>query len=40
VMKRIVDNRPLPLPATRDRHPRGAAITPDPRRTTSPGGRA
>ena len=40
VMKRIVDNRPLPLPPTRGRHPRGAAATPDPQRTTSPGGRA
>jgi hypothetical protein len=28
VMKRIVDNRPLPLTATRSRTVRGAAATP------------
>jgi DNA-binding Lrp family transcriptional regulator len=40
VMKRIVDNRPLPLPGTRSRRVRGAANTPDRRRTSSPGTRA
>ena len=40
VMKRIVDNRPLPLPGTRSRTVRGAATTPDPQRTSSPGTRA
>ena len=36
VMKRIVDNRPLPLPGTQSRRLRGAA-TPDRQRTSSPG---
>jgi len=40
VMKRIVDNRPLPLPGTQSRRRRGAATTPDRQRTSSPGGRA
>ena len=39
VMKRIVDNRPLPLPGTQSRRLRGAA-TPDRQRTSSPGRRA
>ncbi len=39
VMKRIVDNRPLPLPGTRSRKVRGAATTPDRQRTSSPGRR-
>ena len=40
VMKRIVDNRPLPLPGTRSRRLRGAATTPDRERASSPGRRA
>jgi DNA-binding Lrp family transcriptional regulator len=36
VMKRIVDNRPLPLLGTQTRKVRGAATTPD-QRTSSPG---
>jgi DNA-binding Lrp family transcriptional regulator len=40
VMKRIVDNRPLPLLGTRSRKVRGAATTPDRQRTSSPGRRA
>jgi DNA-binding Lrp family transcriptional regulator len=40
VMKRIVDNRPLPLPGTRSRGLPGAATTPDRERTSSPGRRA
>ena len=40
VMKRIVDNRPLPLPGTQTREVRGAATTPRPERTSSPGRRA
>jgi DNA-binding Lrp family transcriptional regulator len=39
VMKRIVDNRPLPLPGTRSRRVRGAATTSDRQRTSSRGGR-
>jgi DNA-binding Lrp family transcriptional regulator len=40
VMKRIVDNRPLPLPGTRSGRVRGAATTPSGRqRTSSRGGR-
>ncbi len=39
VMKRIVDNRPLPLPGTRSRRVGGAA-TPDRPRTNSPRTRA
>jgi DNA-binding Lrp family transcriptional regulator len=39
VMKRIVDNRPLPLPATQNRRTRAAATT-DRQRTTSRGRRA
>jgi len=39
VMKRIVDNRPLPLPGTRSRTARGAAATPDRQRTSAPGRR-
>ena len=37
VMKRIVDNRPLPLPGTRRRTVHGAAGTPDPQPASSPG---
>jgi DNA-binding Lrp family transcriptional regulator len=40
VMKRIVDNRPLPLPGTQSRKLRGEATTPDRQRTSSPGRRA
>ena len=40
VMKRIVDNRPLPLPGNQSRKLRGAAATPDRQRTSSPGRRA
>jgi DNA-binding Lrp family transcriptional regulator len=40
VMKRIVDNRPLPLPGTHSRRVRGAAATSDRQRTSSPGRRA
>ena len=40
VMKRIVDNRPLPLPGTPSRRLRGAATAPDQQRTHSPGRRA
>ena len=40
VMKRIIDNRPLPLPGTRSRKARGATATPGRRRTSSPGRRA
>jgi DNA-binding Lrp family transcriptional regulator len=40
VMKRIVDNRPLPLPGTHSRSVRGAATTSDPQRTSSRGRRA
>jgi DNA-binding Lrp family transcriptional regulator len=40
VMKRIVDNRPLPLPGTRSRKVRGAAATPDRQRTSSAGSRS
>jgi DNA-binding Lrp family transcriptional regulator len=40
VMRRIVDNRPLPLPGTRNGRVRGAATTPDQQRTSSPGRRA
>jgi DNA-binding Lrp family transcriptional regulator len=40
VMKRIVDNRPLPLPGTRSRTARGAAATPDRQGTTAQGRRA
>ncbi len=40
VMKRIVDNRPLPLPVTGSHGVRGAAATPDRQRTSSPGMRA
>lgn len=40
VMKRIVDNRPLPLPATQSRRARAAAATPDRQGTTSPRRRA
>ena len=40
VMKRIVDNRPLPLPGTHSRTTRGPATTPDRQRTSSPGRRA
>ena len=37
VMKRIVDNRPLPLPGNQSRRLRGAATTPDRQHTGSPG---
>jgi DNA-binding Lrp family transcriptional regulator len=40
VMKRIVDNRPLPLTATRSRTVRGTAAAAGRRRTSSPGSRA
>jgi len=40
VMKRIVDNRPLPLLGTRSRTARGAAATQDRQHTSSPGTRA
>ena len=40
VMKRIVDNRPLPLPGTHDRPARGPATTPDRPSTRSRGRRA
>jgi DNA-binding Lrp family transcriptional regulator len=40
VMKRIVDNRPLPLPGIHSRTARGAATTPDRQRTSSPVRRA
>ena len=40
VMKRIVDNRPLPLPGTQRRRLPGAATTSDRERTSSPGRRA
>jgi DNA-binding Lrp family transcriptional regulator len=40
VMKRIVDNRPLPLPGTRSRRTRSAAAIPGRRRTSSPARRA
>jgi DNA-binding Lrp family transcriptional regulator len=39
VMKRIVDNRPLPLPGTRSRKVRGAATTPGRQRASSAGSR-
>ena len=39
VMKRIVDNRPLPLPGTRSRKAHGATATPDQQRTSAPGRR-
>jgi DNA-binding Lrp family transcriptional regulator len=39
VMKRIVDNRPLPLPGTGSRKVRGAAAIPDRQRTSSAGSR-
>ncbi len=39
VMKRIVDNRPLPLTATRSRTVRGTVATAGRRRTSSPGSR-
>ncbi len=35
VMRRIVDNRPLPLPGTRSRKARGTAATSDRQRTSS-----
>ena len=40
VMKRIVDNRPLPLPGTRSPAVRGTATTPVRQRTSSPARRA
>jgi DNA-binding Lrp family transcriptional regulator len=40
VMKRIVDNRPLPLLGTRSRTVPGAAVAPDRQPTGSPGTRA
>jgi DNA-binding Lrp family transcriptional regulator len=40
VMKRIIDNRPLPLPGTRSRKVRGAATTPGRQGTSSRGRRA
>ncbi len=40
VMKRIVDNRPLPLPGTRSRTVPGAAAAPGRQRTSSPRTRA
>jgi DNA-binding Lrp family transcriptional regulator len=40
VMKRIVDNRPLPLTGTQSRKARGAAATSDRQRTSSRGRRA
>jgi DNA-binding Lrp family transcriptional regulator len=40
VMKRIVDNRPLPLPATQSRRARGAAATSNRRPSGSRGMRA
>ena len=40
VMKRIVDNRPLPLPATQSRRARGATATSNPQGTNSPRRRA
>ena len=40
VMKRIVNNRPLPLPGNQSRKLRGAVTTPDRQRTRSPGRRA
>ena len=40
VMKRIIDNRPFPLPGTRSRKVRGAATTPGSRGTGSRGRRA
>ncbi len=40
VMRRIVDNRPLPLPGTPSRTVLGAAAASDPQRTSSRGGRA
>jgi DNA-binding Lrp family transcriptional regulator len=39
VMKRIVDNRPLPLPATQSRRARGAATTSNRQPTNAPGRR-
>jgi hypothetical protein len=40
VMKRIIDNRPLPLPGTRSRKVRGAATTSGRQGTSSRGRRA
>ena len=40
VMKRIVDNRPLPLPGTRSRMARAAAVASQGQPTSSPGTRA
>jgi DNA-binding Lrp family transcriptional regulator len=40
VMKRIVDNRPLPLPGTQSREVRSAAVTTGRQRTISRGKRA
>jgi DNA-binding Lrp family transcriptional regulator len=40
VMKRIIDNRPLPLPGTHSRTVHGAGTTTDRQSTSSPGGRA
>jgi len=40
VMKRIIDNRPLPLQGTGNRKARGAATASDPQCTSTPGGRA
>jgi DNA-binding Lrp family transcriptional regulator len=40
VMKRIIDNRPLPLPGTHSRTQRGPAPTPGRERASSPGRRA
>ena len=40
VMKRIIDNRPLPLPGTRSGKARGAAATPDWQPASSPAMRA
>ena len=37
VMKRIVDNRPLPLPGTHSRMARGATAPPDRQRASAPG---
>ena len=39
VMRRIVDNRPLPLPGTQSRKTRDAAATPDRQRASSSGRR-
>jgi DNA-binding Lrp family transcriptional regulator len=40
VMKRIVDDRPLPLSATQSRRARGTTATPDRQPSSSPGRRA